>query len=85
MKYYVAVLAICTACAANAQSGWKAGVAKVDVTPNESIWLSGYGNRSKAVGSSAPADFRQGGCVRGYIRCPEPGNGRQENLSRPGP
>src|SRR5947207_1779356 len=47
MKYHIVVLAVCTAAAGNAQSGWKAGAAKVDVTPNESIWLSGYGNRSK--------------------------------------
>src|SRR5262249_33877096 len=31
----------------DAQTGWKAGAAKVKVTPTESIWLSGYGNRTK--------------------------------------
>src|SRR5690242_18332059 len=32
---------------AEAQTAWKAGAAKVKVTPTESIWLSGYGNRTK--------------------------------------
>ena len=32
---------------AEAQTAWKAGVAKVKVTPTESIWLSGYANRTK--------------------------------------
>src|SRR5690242_6486284 len=35
------------ACAAAAPSGWKAGVARVDITPRESIWLAGYGARTK--------------------------------------
>lgn len=35
------------AVAGHAQTGWKAGAAKVDVTPKERIWLSGYGNRTK--------------------------------------
>ena len=26
---------------------WRAGVANVDITPQESIWLAGYGNRTK--------------------------------------
>ena len=30
-----------------AQSHWKAGVATVDITPKESIWMAGYGNRTK--------------------------------------
>ena len=32
---------------ASAQSGWKAGVARVNITPRESIWLAGYGARTK--------------------------------------
>jgi neutral ceramidase len=32
---------------ARAQSHWKAGVATVDITPKESIWMAGYGNRTK--------------------------------------
>ena len=32
---------------AEAQTAWKAGAAKVKVTPAESIWLSGYANRTK--------------------------------------
>jgi neutral ceramidase len=30
-----------------AQGGWKAGVASVVITPQESIWLAGYGMRTK--------------------------------------
>ena len=29
------------------QGGWKAGAAKVDITPDEPIWLAGYGGRTK--------------------------------------
>src|SRR5262245_43005314 len=32
---------------ARAQTGWKAGVAVVDITPREPIWLAGYGARTK--------------------------------------
>ena len=31
----------------SAQTGWKAGVARVNITPRESIWLAGYGARTK--------------------------------------
>lgn len=30
-----------------AQSSWQAGVATVDITPDEPIWLAGYGSRTK--------------------------------------
>src|SRR5690606_14419349 len=30
-----------------AQSTWKAGTARVDITPTESIWLAGYGARDR--------------------------------------
>lgn len=30
-----------------AQAGWKAGVAAVDITPSESIWLAGYASRTQ--------------------------------------
>jgi neutral ceramidase len=30
-----------------AEANWKAGVASIDITPQESIWLAGYGNRTK--------------------------------------
>ncbi len=33
------------ACAALCQSGWKAGVARADITPAEPIWLAGFGSR----------------------------------------
>ena len=32
---------------ATAQYRWRAGVARVDITPRESIWLAGYGARTK--------------------------------------
>jgi len=32
---------------ASAQSLWKAGAAKVKITPDEPIWLAGYANRTK--------------------------------------
>jgi hypothetical protein len=32
---------------ARAQSHWKAGVAAIDITPQEPIWMAGYGNRTK--------------------------------------
>jgi hypothetical protein len=30
-----------------ADGQWKAGVSTIDITPKESIWLAGYGNRTK--------------------------------------
>src|SRR5689334_15313066 len=36
-------MAVC----ANAQTQWRAGVAKVDITPAESIWMAGYAARTK--------------------------------------
>ena len=30
-----------------AQSGWKAGAAKVEITPREPIWMAGFGFRDK--------------------------------------
>src|SRR5207249_673078 len=32
---------------APAQTGWKAGVAQAVITPSESIWLAGYGDRTR--------------------------------------
>jgi neutral ceramidase len=32
---------------AQPQSAWKAGVAKVNITPREPIWLAGYGDRTR--------------------------------------
>ena len=46
MKTSIALLAI-VAAVGHAEISWKAGSAKADVTPKESIWLSGYGNRTK--------------------------------------
>ena len=33
-----------------AEAGWKAGVAKVKITPTEPIWLAGYGSRDRPSG-----------------------------------
>ena len=33
-----------------AESSWKAGVAKVKITPTEPIWLAGYGSRDRPTG-----------------------------------
>lgn len=41
-------------------SAWKAGVAKTDITPAESIWLAGYGARTKAS---------EGVLQKIYIKC----------------
>src|SRR6202034_3158418 len=30
-----------------AADSWKAGVAKVEITPEKMIWMAGYGNRTK--------------------------------------
>ena len=35
---------------ARAETGWKAGVAKVKITPTEPIWLAGYGSRDRPTG-----------------------------------
>ncbi len=32
---------------ARAQGPWQAGVARIDITPKEPIWLAGYGSRNK--------------------------------------
>ena len=32
--------------AAHAQTAWQAGVAKAVITPTESIWMAGYGDRN---------------------------------------
>ena len=46
--FFAAVLAF-TFAAAPASAAWKAGAAKVDITPSEPIWLAGYGNRDRPV------------------------------------
>jgi hypothetical protein len=43
----VAILAIGLWAPASAATGWKAGVAKVKITPTEPIWLAGYAARNK--------------------------------------
>ena len=34
-------------CAAPAQAAWRSGVAQAVITPSESIWLAGYGDRTR--------------------------------------
>ena len=34
-------------CVAPVQTAWKAGVAQAMITPSESIWLAGYGDRTR--------------------------------------
>jgi hypothetical protein len=44
------VFALClslAAAGAPVQTTWKAGVAQAVITPNESIWLAGYGDRTR--------------------------------------
>lgn len=41
------VLALCALFAPLAAADWKAGVARVDITPRESIWMAGYASRTK--------------------------------------
>ena len=47
MNWIALVLALTIGGIAEAQTEWKAGAAKVKVTPSESIWLSGYAGRTK--------------------------------------
>ena len=47
MNLTLLVLAIAISGIAGAQTAWKAGAAKVKVTPTDSIWLSGYANRTR--------------------------------------
>ncbi|MGH9661788.1 MAG: neutral/alkaline non-lysosomal ceramidase N-terminal domain-containing protein, partial [Bryobacteraceae bacterium] len=41
------LLATVPAAALRAQTGWQAGIARAVITPRESIWLAGYGDRNK--------------------------------------
>jgi hypothetical protein len=43
----IALFLLCSSAAAAAPEPWKAGVAKVDITPDEPIWLAGYGARTR--------------------------------------
>src|SRR5215831_20046 len=47
LPFVAGLLAVVSAPPAAAQYRWKAGVATVDITPRESIWLAGYGMRTK--------------------------------------
>lgn len=48
-KELVAALAFgsCLAAAGDGVPGWKAGVARVKITPKEMVWLAGYGSRNR--------------------------------------
>jgi hypothetical protein len=43
----IAIASLVSLGSARGQSGWKAGAAKVDITPQEPIWLAGYAARLK--------------------------------------
>src|SRR5215470_16897311 len=47
LPFAACLLAVVAPPPAAAQYRWKAGVATVDITPQESIWLAGYGMRTK--------------------------------------
>jgi hypothetical protein len=46
----ISALMLCLALTtgAQAQTGWKAGAAKVEITPSGPIWMAGYSSRTKA-------------------------------------
>ena len=37
-----------------ASAGWKAGLARVDVTPTESMWMAGYAARTAPSSNRPP-------------------------------
>lgn len=45
MRFAIALLSLCGTF--TAEGAWKAGTAKVDITPTESIWLAGFGSRTR--------------------------------------
>ncbi|MDA1316202.1 MAG: neutral/alkaline non-lysosomal ceramidase N-terminal domain-containing protein [Acidobacteria bacterium] len=47
-SFFVAVIVL-TFISGSASAAWKAGAAKVDITPSEPIWLAGYGSRDRPV------------------------------------
>ena len=46
----VLLLFVVETAAGQGQSGWRAGVASVPITPKEPIWLAGYGSRERPSG-----------------------------------
>ncbi len=45
----VVLVLVCLLSPIAASAGWKAGAAKLDITPSEPIWLAGYGSRDQPV------------------------------------
>ncbi|MCC6588707.1 MAG: neutral/alkaline non-lysosomal ceramidase N-terminal domain-containing protein [Bryobacterales bacterium] len=45
MRYAIAFLLLCGTF--RVEGAWKAGTAKVDITPTEPIWLAGFGSRTR--------------------------------------
>lgn len=41
------LLLIASSCAITQQSEWKAGIAKVAITPVQPVWMAGYASRSR--------------------------------------
>jgi hypothetical protein len=57
------VLVLLAVAGAYGQEEWSAGVAAVDVTPREAIWLSGYANRTRASAGVVQPIFCEGSGV----------------------
>ena len=47
IRHFVPALVLLVVACVPAFAGWKAGVAKVDITPTESVWMSGYASRNR--------------------------------------
>src|SRR5262245_1903154 len=47
MKLNILLFLLCWMLPQNVVAEWKAGVAKTDITPQGSIWLAGFGARTK--------------------------------------
>jgi len=47
MRGIVVALLICVASLAHAADSWKAGAAKINITPDQPLWMSGYAARDK--------------------------------------
>jgi hypothetical protein len=46
-RLFLAAIGLLSIAPAQTHADWKAGVARVDITPSESIWMAGYAARTK--------------------------------------
>lgn len=46
-RSYIVLLLLLASTLTYAQSGWKAGIAKTVITPDENIWMAGFASRTK--------------------------------------